>query len=566
MGVVYKLTTQVIDFILAEKAANPALSCRKLSDLVQQNYHIMVSKSSISAILKEAHLNSPVGRRQLSEKPRKKTVKRRRKKKLIRSDSLALLKPFDSSEDLLKLPAPPSKGKELVDDIGYVFIKSAEWEMSNHSLLAELLKGRISFLDEIQIKSLVERLVFKEFFNKTDISADLWEKILTQKDKRIIDVEGVLERLNTIDDWDDAVVQLVVDAQYCMTKVAFIRLELEDDSDLLLDVEMSSVWTKKLDLPFYNTVNNSTRVVFDQIINNVQSAVFCFCPILDVSENLSQKAYCAKQFLDLCASFENKAGKRLKRIFLLDVNGDEIALFDVIPQKKRYFISCLWPWQPEFQPLIRSIRTSKVEKLVDIFFDENLYYSEYFTTIPLEDDFQPRLGLRIFPLRENKASAPFGLVLTNAPQDLMSAHDVVYSYYARWPNLQRGFNYSVGKIISKEAQPLISLITNTYKININTNKNFENIIQRAKNLLANFSWQTYFSSGKKSLLPVDLMDIITPLNGTINTDENNIQVLLMPDNDYACLEDLISAASRINERNIVDFQGRRLMIKIFSRR
>ena len=73
MGVVYKLTQNVIDFILAEKAAGSALSCRKLADLVYKKFQIKLSKSSISAVLKEAHLNSPVGRRTVTARPEKKS-------------------------------------------------------------------------------------------------------------------------------------------------------------------------------------------------------------------------------------------------------------------------------------------------------------------------------------------------------------------------------------------------------------------------------------------------------------------------------------------------------------
>src|SRR3989338_10040700 len=63
MGVIYKLKQEVIDFIVNEKRANPNLSCRKLADITQEKFQVEVSKSSINAIIKQASLSSPIGRR-----------------------------------------------------------------------------------------------------------------------------------------------------------------------------------------------------------------------------------------------------------------------------------------------------------------------------------------------------------------------------------------------------------------------------------------------------------------------------------------------------------------------
>ncbi|MDD5662361.1 MAG: hypothetical protein PHW68_04255, partial [Candidatus Omnitrophica bacterium] len=62
MGVIYKLKPEVKDFILTQKSNNPALSCRKLTALVLDNFKIELSKSSINMIIKEAGLSAPIGR------------------------------------------------------------------------------------------------------------------------------------------------------------------------------------------------------------------------------------------------------------------------------------------------------------------------------------------------------------------------------------------------------------------------------------------------------------------------------------------------------------------------
>ena len=59
----YKIKPEIRDFILKEARECPRLGCRKLAKLIQEKFGLEVSKSSISAILKEEGLNRPVGRR-----------------------------------------------------------------------------------------------------------------------------------------------------------------------------------------------------------------------------------------------------------------------------------------------------------------------------------------------------------------------------------------------------------------------------------------------------------------------------------------------------------------------
>jgi len=63
MGVIYKLKTEIKDFILYEKKASPELSCRRLSSLVYDKFQIKVSKSTINTLFKTSGLSLPVGRR-----------------------------------------------------------------------------------------------------------------------------------------------------------------------------------------------------------------------------------------------------------------------------------------------------------------------------------------------------------------------------------------------------------------------------------------------------------------------------------------------------------------------
>ena len=64
VGIVHKLKSEVLNFILENKQKDPALSCRNLTQLILDKLQVKVSKSSINAIFKEHNLSMPIGRRQ----------------------------------------------------------------------------------------------------------------------------------------------------------------------------------------------------------------------------------------------------------------------------------------------------------------------------------------------------------------------------------------------------------------------------------------------------------------------------------------------------------------------
>lgn len=69
MGVVYKLKEEIKEFIIEEKKTNPHISCRSMGEHVKARFDLSLSKSSINALIKEAGLSAPIGRRPKKKKP-----------------------------------------------------------------------------------------------------------------------------------------------------------------------------------------------------------------------------------------------------------------------------------------------------------------------------------------------------------------------------------------------------------------------------------------------------------------------------------------------------------------
>lgn len=68
MGIVHKLKSEILNFILESKKNDPALSCRGVTQLILEKFQITISKSSVNSIFKEHNLSMPIGRRQKHKK------------------------------------------------------------------------------------------------------------------------------------------------------------------------------------------------------------------------------------------------------------------------------------------------------------------------------------------------------------------------------------------------------------------------------------------------------------------------------------------------------------------
>ena len=139
MGVVYKINQEILDFILSEKQRHPSISCRRLSEIVQERFSVTISKSSINALLKREQLSSPVGRRAL---PKKKAGKFQ----IPDQKKTTLFPPreqFIGENKIIQTRATPlsiSAGlPRPIPRMGMIFLKAAEWALCGDSLLGGVL-------------------------------------------------------------------------------------------------------------------------------------------------------------------------------------------------------------------------------------------------------------------------------------------------------------------------------------------------------------------------------------------------------------------------------------------
>ncbi len=444
MGVVHKLTQEIIDFILSQKKENPSLSCRSMTRLVSERFGMDVSKSSINNLLKEERLSSPVGRRSASLRTNKKQFKipeiKRSQIQLDLASSFVQQSAIDEPEEKNKA----EKQTDFLDGAGVIFLRAAECDLTRGPVLGEILD-----CGDEEERAFIKILSLLHGFN-----LDSFEKIRQYSGKgmwRLANFHQMGERsfaqwLEKGKDWKQALLKFSVKSPAFFTKVSYFKLYLEDKNVLYLDAQAGAVWSENVQSGLYASLAQSTEVLARQILSNVQSVVLCgMCP-----KKQGQKTTSALYFQNFIESFEGIHGKKIVAIGLIDEQDRELAQFKSDLNIRREFIAGVWPWQIEFQALMDSKREIATGKVAMSDLTSEIHFKEIKASNLFGDGATFKM-LRGFLLYEPFNNIPFAGLLSNLdPQQ--EAQRVVSAYLRRWPYLTQGAVYQ--RISSGEAKIL----------------------------------------------------------------------------------------------------------------
>ena len=576
MGVTYKLKDEMVEFILQQKRDNPLLSCRGLVEVVQERFQTPVSKSSINTVIKNASLSNPIGRTPLGEgKPQKYKIPA--EKKFIpppplsqHAQSTTLTHPETPKPKIKTKPASVvaesgktnywllRSEKPLYDGMGSIFLKAAEWEISEKSILGNLLEDSLSGDQLTDIDTGCELLLYLELFGIKNLD----ELTYYQKQglwvlhglKNQLDPATLEKILQEVKDLKKLSLKISYEIPQIFAQVQAIRFLLEDGTSLYVDAELTSLWSDlNQACPAYVSLNQAIATVSKQLLNNSGPCIFCSAP---------GATAVAPEFEEMVMAFENSPGKRIKHIAVLDTQHQELAQFDTVPHQKRNFIAGVWPWQEEFAQLLSTETTG--EKVTTIQpFKSKVYYSELAGMPP---SFSNQHPLRAIVLRESPGAEPYLAIVTNAKPEGSPASEVVASYLSKWPNemntphlhFVREPRGSQGRDLAvKDFGHLESnLFTLVYGI-----PGLWEIIHSVLLALNTFGQRHFFPSGYGNLDLETMREHFYGLSGHLWQEGNFLYAKLVPPGNYLYKEDLEYAMRRVNEKGIYDPRGRRLIFQ-----
>ncbi|MCR4337116.1 MAG: hypothetical protein NUV91_04845 [Candidatus Omnitrophica bacterium] len=570
MGIPHKLTPEVIRLIIQKKSLSPDLSCRKLCEIVEQEFDLRLSKSAINVILKDARLSSPVGRRS-DEGRRSFEIPQQKKAQLLHSTEKFL----DSSRPLQEIPekslphvvpvkivietSPHEPLSESVfgvfgagdvgsdlgvpcDRAGAIFLKATEWMFRSDVLWVEALAQifpDLSSSDGRVLGELIALLPVFDFYRPEDVleysQNGLWAlcDVDPAHGKTIVEKFGsqVFEKKNFEKFYTVFPSRLV--------EVRYFVLVLEDGTEIYFDAQLFSLASPQSRPASFSPFEKAANFIAQSLIRSQSPMIFC----LDQGEESF-----SLQLQNLVAGCEQIKGKRPIKIQCYDGNEKLLTAFDLIRDQRRFFMIGVYSWQKNlFEKILGGVQNRgksflmKAEPL-----NCQLVCQE--VLVSLEDLNQ--LGLKAFRgvVLEGGASEKSGeaakrLILTNVPEGMLSSEGVVRSYLKKW----------------MYGQPVESSINDLSDFNKKAYEKTDSGWTMSK-MLTHYC-QKYFFAGA-SLDEEDIKTHIYALGGFLKSEKNFLKATLNLDKNRSSSIDLKRAAQILNQNEIHDFQGRRVWVDL----
>jgi hypothetical protein len=280
MGVTYKLSQDVVEFIVRQRQSKSTLSCRELSELVLAQFQVPISKSSVHEVLKEANIISPRGRKPKGEifkipAEKKAQIKAQLPPREV-EPTVSLIpdpliaQPEEVKEQPIALPAAaPLTQSEIAPSAGEIFLKAAFWDMRGEKVF------RIHSYEELN------------------------------------SLEAKALELN----WN-----------YGAHMAAAIKLTFSDGRSCFVDPRLQRLTLKPSPEPYlFAPIENAIQVMADRILNNVEELV--------IGESLLNE----EDFGVFSMAMKSENGLKLMFLDIVDDNAHSIVKYDSIVDFKRNF-------------------------------------------------------------------------------------------------------------------------------------------------------------------------------------------------------------------------------------
>lgn len=498
----------------------------------------------------------------LEEKPKPEPiqpapVEAPQKKKTSLADITSFLQPIPINEN------------EVLDSLGAYFLKAAEWEISKASILGNIVR---EFMPEIEPKQAEIKSNILLYFPAFDIltlkNLDNYDKpglwMLTNSQEKL-DSLKMTDFLQKLKEKEKLISRLNDECLTNFQEAQYYKFVLSDGSGFYIDARLKSLWQEP-NIPdslavSLNKASNYIDNIFVQFFTkNVQTVLLFNVPSFrSFSPMVSEFIY----------TFEDFASKRIIQVDICNFKKEVLKSYRNIVPAKRFFVFGFWPWQKEAAEFLKG----DIGIVKDFYFSElarKIYYTERIVEFPQATAGNRGVALNLIFLKNSAFSSPRMGFLTNIPTQLIDTQEVIKSFLLRWPNFEdtyqdlmasserltyRGFVYPV---FDEEKAPKKEqgYIQSNYPKSLDEN---------LKTMLANLSTATqrhFFPYGYRFADFSTMKSRFYSLAGRLARKDNHLYVSLLPAKGYAYNNDLLYAARRVNESEILDPFGYKLWFKV----
>ena len=598
MGVIYKLGPEIKDFILEEKKANPQLSCRGIASLVENKFQLKISKSSINYIIKEAGLSLPIGRRR----------KKRRRRAAVTIPptieiALALPAPAQAEEPVTSVSEQPAQVKlaELVkptdknrdsdhffcvdlpekmvavpifsaeiplelpserECAGAILLKAADYLMGGSSYIAEAIK-RLLNTQEPDLLAKTESLIYRPLFEMpkeaqnhkpegSGLASDsqsqeisgLWNLI-----GKKFSSEGISSYLNGLQSVKIIALEILQIISQALQEIHCLKVKYSDGSGFYLDGQMHTVWSTP-NIPFdFSTTPHKIKSYIAQHFQKDEPLVLFTAPGYDIP---------TKEFFEFILSLESQE-KEITSLTLCGNKLEELETIKIGPAKQRFFALGFWPWQ---FGQYRAVRTKEDFRIFHAeTLQKDLYIAESEVEL-LQPNINKRLTLRGCVLKSKPEEKTRLIILTNLSPAQANLEELASLYLNYWPNLEECFQDFSRKIelFTYTASARRFFSRDALDLKTETAPDIKGLLHYYLMALNYYVMWHFLPFGYEDQSFSTINERFYSLKVRIKEENDHILIAFQPPSDYPYLNDLAYACRRVNEREILTPQGKRLWL------
>lgn len=595
MGVVYRLKPEIVEFIVFKKKEDASLSCRKFVTLIGEKFGVVVSKSSVNAVIKGEGLSMPVGRRRKKprrQKPLIQEVPGQQSTLLIESvkpqlpqeilpqppvePPVVLLepKPEPIRESVpvaeQKPPEPlnideqePKEPKEVVSAgpeekaASTPFIEPTVQPKEAEKILRAEPKGEVSSWPEI-CGTLMLRSVdylLGGGFNFNDILSkklDLPHEQILDKTYNLINyfllkeigVEySSLDILSYLNDIKGDIVltgELYHEMLRSFQEARCAKFSFGNSANIYCDAQFYTIWsTPHIPYDFSAPLNN-LKTVLNRVFYQNKPLVIFMAPGYDTPN---------KELLSFLSGI-GSSGNELESLIIYGNKFEELELRKINGNKNYDFIMGMWPWQFSSYRKVKTLSEYKPVFIKSLNKDFYACESEIYLSQP---SMQQEVKLRGVILKSGVSDKARLIILTNFDPNQMNAQEVAGAYINRWPNLEETFQDFSRKVelFTYTAASQYHFSTDKLELMKVHSASIESLfLLYARALDAYFRWH-FLPAGYEEKDFLTTKERFYKLKVNLKEEENSVFVKPEIPANYQPLKDLQYAFRRINEREIL---------------
>jgi hypothetical protein len=498
---------------------------------------------------KEEEIAKPLPEAKIAE-----TAKMREIKRMTPVEKISnLMQPIEINED------------SIFDCMGAFFLKAAEFEISQESILGKLVRKFAPQLEVVDSEIKSNILLYLPVFgieNLQDINKyeqqGLWVFSNAINKQNYSQLNSFFQELQAK---EDLLYAVYTECKNSFKEAHYFKFILFDATVFYMDARLKSIW-QEANIPnnftiSFNKANNYIKEKFVQIFTKEIQPILLF--------NVPSFRSFAPIVSEFIFAFEDVSEKRITEIDIFSAHNQELESYNNIVPAKRMFVFGFWPWQKELKEFLKN----EMGVVKDFYFPElarQIYYIETITEFPADSG----IRLNLIFIKNSAFSNPRMGLLTNVPIQVMSSQELIKLYLRRWPNFEdtfqdlmasaerltyRGFVYPAFDEQEKPKKERLYIMPASHK-------NLDEVLKTLLINLSTASQRHFFPYGYRFADFLTMKQRFYSLPGKLKRKGRNLFITLLPPRDYAFSSDLFYAVRRVNESEIQDVFGYKIWFKV----